>query len=69
MKHGVHYEQQECTRLVSFTSQSCYFVGRSKFVSPKLSEGFNEIVNVNFVPQFDGNSKDGALYRHFLMEK
>jgi len=36
---------------------------------PKLSEGFSEIVNVNFVPQFDGNSKDAALYRQFLIEK
>jgi len=45
------------------------FVDRSKFVSPTLSEGFSEIVNVNFVPQFDKNSKHAVLYRHFLMEK
>jgi len=45
------------------------FVDRSKLVSPTLSEGFSEIVNVNFVPQFDKNAKCAALYRHFLMEK
>jgi len=45
------------------------FVDRSKLVSPTLSEGFSEIMNVNFVPQFDKNSKREVLYRHFLMEK
>jgi len=44
-------------------------VCRSKFVPPKLTEGFCEIVNVNFVPQFDKNSKHATAYRHFLMEK
>lgn len=44
-------------------------VCRSKFVTPKLSEGFCEIVNVNFVPKFDKNSQHAVLYRHFLMEK
>nr|XP_006824482.1 PREDICTED: bifunctional polynucleotide phosphatase/kinase-like [Saccoglossus kowalevskii] len=41
---------------------------RNKFKEPTLDEGFNEIVQVNFVPQFQ-LKEDEELYRTFLVEK
>ncbi|XP_029842811.1 bifunctional polynucleotide phosphatase/kinase isoform X1 [Ixodes scapularis] len=41
---------------------------RSKFKEPELSEGFSEILKINFVPQF-GDPEDEKLYRLFLKDK
>ena len=41
---------------------------RKNFVEPKISEGFNEIVKVNFIPKFV-DSKKRQLYNMFLIEK
>ena len=40
---------------------------RSKYVAPELSEGFTEIVRVNFVPRFKIAAHE-ELYRMFLLE-
>lgn len=40
------------------------------FQEPTLSEGFQEIVQINFVPVFDGVEKEKeTLFFHFLIEK
>ncbi|XP_071811636.1 uncharacterized protein F21D5.5-like isoform X1 [Apostichopus japonicus] len=41
---------------------------KNKFIEPKLQEGFNEVIRVNFIPSFN-NSKEEKLYKMFLMEK
>ncbi|KAG5674964.1 hypothetical protein PVAND_004908 [Polypedilum vanderplanki] len=41
---------------------------KSKYVEPTLKEGFDEIVKVNFLPNFD-NEKHETLYRMYLLEK
>ena len=41
---------------------------RSKFQEPQLSEGFSEIVKINFVPKFK-DEKLEAMYRMFLLDK
>uniref|UniRef100_G3MKQ2 PNK FHA domain-containing protein n=1 Tax=Amblyomma maculatum TaxID=34609 RepID=G3MKQ2_AMBMU len=41
---------------------------RSKFKEPCLSEGFSEIVKINFVPKFS-TPEDEKLYRCFLKDK
>lgn len=41
---------------------------RSKFKEPCLSEGFSEIVKINFVPKFE-MPEDEKLYRCFLKDK
>uniref|UniRef100_A0A1B0D571 PNK FHA domain-containing protein n=2 Tax=Phlebotomus papatasi TaxID=29031 RepID=A0A1B0D571_PHLPP len=41
---------------------------KSKFKEPQTSEGFEEIVRVNFVPSFQ-NSDHEELYRMYLLEK
>ncbi|KAK6185161.1 hypothetical protein SNE40_007454 [Patella caerulea] len=41
---------------------------KSKLIPPETSEGFSEILRVNFVPKFD-NPDHARLYRQFLMEK
>ncbi|CAH1269970.1 PNKP [Branchiostoma lanceolatum] len=40
------------------------FSYRKKFVEPQMSEGFDEIVKVNFVPKFE-DKKLEAMYRQF----
>ncbi|PIO70535.1 putative polynucleotide kinase 3'-phosphatase [Teladorsagia circumcincta] len=40
----------------------------NKYEKPELSEGFDSIVHVNFVPEFD-NEEHEKLYRQFLTEK
>ena len=40
------------------------------FQEPTLSEGFEEIVRINFVPAFDGVEKEKEqLFFQFLIEK
>ncbi|ESO10945.1 hypothetical protein HELRODRAFT_109229 [Helobdella robusta] len=41
---------------------------KSKFKEPDLSEGFDEIVHVNFIPKF-ATEKDRSLYNQYLLEK
>lgn len=41
---------------------------RSKYEEPDTSEGFSEIVKINFVPQFD-NPRHERWYKMFLVEK
>ncbi|XP_064641218.1 bifunctional polynucleotide phosphatase/kinase-like [Lineus longissimus] len=41
---------------------------KSRYTEPSPSEGFTEIVKVNFVPKFKDKKLD-HLYRHFLLEK
>ncbi|CAL1547555.1 unnamed protein product [Lymnaea stagnalis] len=41
---------------------------KSKFQEPSMSEGFSEIVQVNFVPKFSSSSLE-SKYRKFLLEK
>lgn len=38
----------------------------SKFEEPSISEGIDEIVKINFVPNFK-NSKEEQLYRMYLL--
>ena len=45
-----------------------YFIYRKNFEEPTKSEGYAEIVKVNFIPKFT-NAKHERLYRQFLMEK
>lgn len=45
----------------------CIFCS-NKYKEPLLSEGFEEIVRVNCVPQF-ADKKDEQLYRKHLLEK
>ena len=44
------------------------FISRSKYVEPTLSEGFDDILKVNFIPEFKDET-DQKLYRMFLLEK
>lgn len=41
---------------------------KKKYEEPSMSEGFTEIVNVNFVPNFS-SKKEETYYRYFLLEK
>lgn len=41
---------------------------RSKLKVPESSEGFTEIVRVNFVPKFK-DSENEKLYKQYLLEK
>ncbi|XP_062616591.1 bifunctional polynucleotide phosphatase/kinase-like [Saccostrea cucullata] len=41
---------------------------KSKLKTPELSEGFKEIVRVNFVPKFK-DSENERLYKQYLLEK
>lgn len=41
---------------------------KSKFQEPNLSEGFAQIVRVNFVPNFE-NPDDEKLYKSYLLDK
>lgn len=38
------------------------------FVPPTIDEGFEEIIKINFIPQFDSD-KDRQLYQMYLLEK
>ncbi|XP_018021176.1 uncharacterized protein F21D5.5-like isoform X2 [Hyalella azteca] len=49
-------------------SEMVYNMYNSKFEKPELSEGFKDIVTVNFVPRFQDKKKE-ELYRMFLLEK
>ncbi|KAJ8302903.1 hypothetical protein KUTeg_019299 [Tegillarca granosa] len=44
------------------------FIFRSKYKEPEISEGFTEIVKINFVPRFS-NSQDEKLYKQYLLDK
>jgi len=44
------------------------FYFRSKYKEPQLSEGFSEIVHVNFVPKFE-NAEAEKLYSMYLLDK
>ena len=52
----------------SFTFVCVYFISRTKYTAPELSEGFKEIVKVNFVPKF-ADKEQKKLYMQFLLEK
>ncbi|XP_053642699.1 uncharacterized protein F21D5.5 [Cherax quadricarinatus] len=52
----------------SKVSDMIYNMYKSKFEEPTLKEGFDDIVKVNFVPNFRA-SKEKELYRMFLLEK
>lgn len=41
---------------------------KSKYKEPEISEGFTEVVKINFVPRFS-NSQDEKLYKQYLLEK
>lgn len=41
---------------------------KSKYQQPEISEGFSEIVKVNFVPVFK-NKKEETLYRQYILSK
>ncbi|CAG5117594.1 unnamed protein product [Candidula unifasciata] len=41
---------------------------KKKYEEPSMTEGFTEIVNVNFVPRFSSREEE-ATYRKFLLEK
>lgn len=41
---------------------------KSKFVSPAVSEGFSELIKINFVPKFKSKELE-TIYRCFLLEK
>ncbi|KAG7154645.1 Polynucleotide kinase 3 phosphatase and FHA domain-containing protein [Homarus americanus] len=52
----------------SKVSDMIYNMYKSKYAEPSLSEGFDDIVKVNFVPKFR-TSDEEKLYRMFLLEK
>lgn len=52
----------------SKVSDMIFNMYKSKFQPPALSEGYVDIVKVNFVPKFR-DTKDEELYRMFLLEK
>ncbi|KAF2356691.1 Polynucleotide 3'-phosphatase [Trinorchestia longiramus] len=49
-------------------SEMVYNMYNSKFEKPEKSEGFTEVVTVNFVPKFKDETEE-ELYRMFLLEK
>jgi bifunctional polynucleotide phosphatase/kinase len=53
---------RQCSPQEFQTFESCFEV-------PQLTEGFDEIVRVNFVPQFDGDDEAVKLYECHLLEK
>ena len=45
-----------------------FYSYRKKYFAPTKKEGFDEVVQVNFVPKFN-NEDERKLYSMFLMEK
>lgn len=43
-----------------------FFCFSSKYQTPSISEGVEEIVNINFVPHFK-NSQQESLYKMYLL--
>ena len=58
----------ECGLKVCLVTDVYFFllIGRSSFEEPRIAEGFQEIVKVNFVPHFD-NKKNEKLYFSYLV--
>lgn len=52
----------------SKVSDMVYNMYKSKYVEPTLGEGFDDILKVNFIPDFKKKS-DEKLYRMYLLEK
>lgn len=52
---------------VPVTDMVLYSYG-SKFKEPQLSEGFSEILKINFIPKFS-STDDEQLYKQFLIDK
>lgn len=66
-KHNIVF--RELTDPSHSTINDMVFNGyKSKFEEPSISEGFKQIVRVNFVPEFD-NIDHENLYKLYLLEK
>ena len=52
----------------NYSYTAIYLHYRSKFVDAKVSEGFNEIVKIDFIPYFTSEDQEN-LYKQFLLEK
>lgn len=67
IKHNIIF--RELTDLSHVKLPSMVFNSmKKKFKEPSTSEGFNEIVKVNIIPDFE-NSTDEELYRMYLVER
>ncbi|XGW29604.1 hypothetical protein V3C99_009003 [Haemonchus contortus] len=66
-EHNVKYRllTQKSTNEVTAMVLRMY---ANKYEKPELSEGFDSVVHVNFVPSFD-NEENEKLYKQFLLEK
>ena len=52
------------TQNIEKISSIAYYAYRKKFELPTLEEGFQEIVNINFVPEFKTNLEEKIFYQY-----